>query len=252
VVSPEWQAAQNSDAYDFARPLLKANFAKLDTAGVLYGGRRCFVLLRTREGFQLPGGDDTEGFILVQISHEYGIADLVIPTSVRVVCRNTLQFALDKATQAQLNDGRFVHRAKTSFSVEKAEALIEAYRQGLGAYAEQAKFLSTKRATPEQTRAYINRVFKLQALREGTDQQKKWRTDYNEGVVKKLMNTLETQPGGETMSPGTWWASFNAVTHWEDHAKYMKDQQEAIASKLYGTSSERKVRALATAMEMAS
>jgi len=77
-------------------------------------------------------------------------------------------FALDAKTQAQLSAGRFVHRTKTAFRVEKAQALIEAYRLGLGEYAEKAKFLSTRQATPEQTRAYINKVFKLHELSDGT------------------------------------------------------------------------------------
>ena len=251
VVSPEWQPAQNSDAYAFLAPLMEAGFAKLDTAGVLYSGKRCFVLVKTKEGFTLPGGDDNSGYILCQISHQYGIADLVLPVSIRVVCANTLQFALDAKTHAQLNAGRFVHRAKTAFSVEKANALIAAYRLGLGEYAEKAKFLSARQATPEQTRAYVNKVFKLHELSDGTAQEKSQRKEHNEKVVAKLLETIEKQPGAE-MSRGSWWSKFHGVTFFEDHGKYSDGQQEAIASKLYGTSSVRKTRALEVAIEMAS
>jgi phage/plasmid-like protein (TIGR03299 family) len=249
VCSPDWQPAQNADAWAFLRPFIEAGYAKPDTAGVLYNGRRCFVLVKTQHGFSLPGGDETELYILVQISHEYGQADLVLPTSVRVVCRNTLQVAIEGKTREQINAGRFVHRSKTAFSVEKAQALLEAYRLGLGAYAEKAKFLASNRATPEQVRAYINKVFKLEELAEGTAQQKEWRTKHNEDVIRKLLETIETQPGAE-MSRGSWWSAFHGVTYHEDHGRW-EGKDEPIASKLYGAGAERKKRALDVALEMA-
>jgi hypothetical protein len=84
-----------------------------------------------------------------------------------VVCNNTLQFSLRIKSKSQMNAGKFVHTNKNSLSIEKANALIEAYRLGLGEYADRARFLSTKRAWHEQTRAYINRVFKLEELKRG-------------------------------------------------------------------------------------
>jgi phage/plasmid-like protein (TIGR03299 family) len=250
VVSRDWQPAQNDDAYAFSAPFIEAGFATMNTAGTLFDGRRCFVLLKTKEGFSLPGGDDTEGYILVQISHEYGIADLVLPTYVRVVCNNTLQAALRGKSKTQMDAGKFVHTDKGSFSVEKANALIEAYRLGLGEYAEKAKFLSTKRATPEQTRAYINRVFKLDDLKVGTATEIARRREHNARVVAKLLRTVETQPGAN-LSPGTWWSAFHAVTYHEDHGRWA-GKDEPIAAKFQGTHAERKSTAFRVALEMAS
>lgn len=251
VTSEEWNSAQNANAHAFAAPLIEAGFAAYDTAGTLFDGRRCFVLLKTNEGFTLPGGDDTEGYILIQISHEYGIADLVLPTSVRVVCRNTLRFALARAQgKGQIDAGKFVHRAKTAFSVDKAKAIIEAYRLGLGAYAEKAKFLSTKVATPEQTRAYINKVFKLEDLKEGSTQEIARRRDHNERVVAKMLETIETQPGAN-MSAGTWWSNLHGVTYREDHGRFADDDNKTFTTKFIGTGAERKASALKVALEMA-
>lgn len=250
IVSADWEPAQNVDAYSFLRPLIDVGFCSIDTAGTLYDGKRCFVLVKTKEGFQLPGGDDTEGYVLVQISHEYGLADLVLPVDLRVVCENTRRRALEGKTAAQLAAGRFVHRAKTAFSVEKAEALIEAYRKGLGEYAEQAKFLTTKRATPEQTRAYVNKVFKLEDLVNGTADEIAKRHEHNAKVVRDLTRAIETQPGAN-MSPGTWWSTYNAVTYWEDHGRHAGKDREPFASKFYGAAADRKDRAFKTALEMA-
>jgi phage/plasmid-like protein (TIGR03299 family) len=250
LCSKQWVPAQNADAYAFLEPLIAAGFCVVNTAGTLFDGRRCFVLAKTREGFQLPGGDDTEGYILVQISHDYGIADLVLPTAVRVVCNNTLQAALRGKNKEQMDAGKFVHREKTSFSVDKAQAIIEAYRAGLGEYAEQARFLASKVARPEQTRAYINKVFGLEALVKGTAEEIEKRHAHNERILKTLLETVETQPGAN-MSAGTWWQNLHAVTFFEDHGRFT-GRDETVSTKFQGPSAERKKTALRVALEMAS
>jgi phage/plasmid-like protein (TIGR03299 family) len=248
--SEEWNPAQNGQGLEFIKPLVEAGFCSVNTMGCLYDGRRCFILLKTQEGFQLPGGDHNEGFILVQVSHEYGLSDLVIPVLTRVVCENTRRMALAGKTKEQMDAGRFIHRAKTAFSVERANALIAAYRLGLKEYAEQAKFLASKVATPEQVRAYVNKVFKLEALAEGTAVQIARRNEHNAKVVKTLMTTLETQPGAN-MSPGTWWSAWNAVTYHEDHGRFKTEDAETFTSKFMGASADRKQEAFRLALQMA-
>lgn len=248
--SEEWKAAQCSQGWEFAKPLIDQGFCSVSTAGNLFDGRRVFILLKTKEGFQLPGADENEGYILIQISHEYGLADLVIPVWMRVVCENTRRGALAGKTKEQMQAGTFIHRAKTAFSIERANALIAAYRLGLGEYAQQAKFLASKRATPEQVRAYVNKVFKLEELQDGTAQQIERRRVHNAGVVKTLMTTLETQPGAQ-LSEGTWWSAWNAVTFHEDHGRF-KPGQETFISKFHGASADRKQEAFKLALQMAS
>lgn len=247
LCSAEWRPAQNDDAYAFLAPLVEAGFCTINTAGTLFDGRRCFVLAKTNEGFTLPGGDATEGYLLAQISHEYGIADLVVPTAVRVVCNNTLQMALQRKNKEQMDAGKFIHREKTSFSVDKANALIAAYRAGLGEYAEKAKFLATRVATPEQTRAYVQKVFKLEDLKEGAKEEIEKRRVANERILKTLLETVETQPGAK---PGFWWGNLHAVTYHEDHGRF-NGRDETLATKFQGASAERKKTALRIAMEMA-
>ena len=251
VIGKDWTPAQNIDAYKFAQPLIDEGFCSMNTAGTLFQGKLCFILLKTKEGFQLPGGDETQGYILVQISHESGHADLVTPVAIRVVCDNTRRFALESKTKAQIEQGKFIHTKKTSFSVEKAHALIAAYRAGLGQYAEQAKFLATRKATPEQTRAYINKVFKLEELQNAAAAEVAKRREHNARVVKQLTEAIERQPGAH-MSPGTWWSNFHAVTFWEDHGRHEKKTLEPLASKFRGVAADRKDYALKVALEMAS
>jgi phage/plasmid-like protein (TIGR03299 family) len=263
VVSKEWPEQQNQAGWDFAQPFVDEGLASYNTAGTLYDGGRCFILLKTKDGFSLPGGDDTELYVLVQISHQYGIADECIPTAVRVVCANTLRLAMQADRQQRKMKGagqvgKFRHLEGTKFRVEKAQGLIEAYRLGLGEYAEKAKYLSTKRASPEQTRAYVNRVFQLEELKNGTAKEIERRHEHNKKVVANLLQAVETQPGAE-MSRGSFWSLYHGVTFWEDHGRWIGDDTkragseklEPVTSKFAGAGSDRKTRAFEVALEMA-
>ena len=250
VVPREWEPSQNEKAFEFAAPLIEAKFADLSTAGVLFDGGICFVVLKTKDGFTLPGGDETEGFLAIQISHQYGNADLFIPTGIRWVCNNTRRFSLSLKSQAQIEQGKFVHRGKTNqgFDIEKANALVVAYRAGLNNYAEQAKLLTTKRTTPQQVHEYITRVFQLEELKEGTIDQKARRREHNAKVISNLRNSIETQPGAN-LSPGTLWAAYNGVSYWEDHGRW-EGKEEPIYGKLAGAANDRKQLAFKTALEL--
>jgi len=252
VVTEQWSPAQNAQAHDVAEPFIKAGFAAYDTAGTLYNGGRCFVLLKTKEGFSLPGGDETDLYVLIQVSHQYGIADMCFPTSERVVCKNTLNIAIERAIrQGKLNQGKFVHAGGKGFDTEQASAMIEAYRAGLAQYADKAHFLVSKRVAPEAAKEFIVKVYDLEELKDGTSEQKDRRKIFNDKVVSNLLEAVERQPGAD-LSAGSWWQAFHSVTWWEDHGRYQDEPEKAkFAARYEGVSAARKDKALRLAVQYA-
>lgn len=258
VVTSQWQTSQNKDAFEFAQPFVRAGFAEYNTAGSLFGGRRCFILLKTKEGFSLPGSDDTEGYILVQISHEYGICDLVLPTSVRVVCNNTRTFALQSASKEALQAARVVHVGAKHFDPDRAKAYIEAYRAGIAQYAEQAHALAKRQVGPPSAFTdYVRRVYQLAP--DGTngsgrddisEHGLKIRRAHNEAKIAALKDAAIRQPGA-SLSEGSWWGAYNAVTWFEDHGKHDGKDAPVVANRIYGKAAEIKDRALKVALELA-
>ena len=258
VVTAQWQTSQNDHAFDFAQPFVDAGLAEYNTAGSLFGGRRCFILLKTKEGFSLPGSDDTEGYIFVQISHEYGICDLVLPTSVRVVCNNTRVFALESASKEALQAARVVHVGARHFDPEKARAYIEAYRLGIAKYAEEARFLARRPvAAPAAFSDFVRRVYQLAPDGTGgsgrddiSEHGLKIRRAHNEAKIKALKEAALKQPGA-SLSEGSWWSAYNAVTWFEDHGKHDGKDAPVVANRVYGKAAEIKERALKVALELA-
>ncbi len=95
--TPAYELFQNSQAFDFLDSLLQDGVMRYHTAGSLFGGKVVWILAQMEEGM-LIAGDKYEQYILLFTSHDGKGSVRVRPTSVRVVCNNTLNWAL--STQA--------------------------------------------------------------------------------------------------------------------------------------------------------
>ena len=102
VVSQRYQVVQPREVLEFYRDLSEIAGYELETAGVLKGGRKFWALARTGQSVALKGKDVVNGYLLLATSCDGTLATTGTPTTVRVVCSNTLAIALNGAPQAQL------------------------------------------------------------------------------------------------------------------------------------------------------
>src|SRR5471032_1920790 len=100
VVSQRYQVVQPRDVLEFYRDLTERSGYELATAGVLKGGRKLWALARTGQSAALKGNDEVNGYLLLATSCDGTLATTATPTTVRVVCNNTLTIALDGTTRA--------------------------------------------------------------------------------------------------------------------------------------------------------
>ena len=96
IVSNRYRIVQNSDAFDFTDSLIGRD-VRYETAGSLCGGKRIFLLAKLPEKKIL--GDDFDNYICFTNSHDGKGAIEACMTPTRVVCQNTLNLALSKATR---------------------------------------------------------------------------------------------------------------------------------------------------------
>lgn len=94
VVSQRYHTVQPREVLEFYRDLTEASGYELETAGVLKGGRKFWALARTGQGTELRGNDQVNGYLLLATSCDGTLATTATPTTVRVVCNNTLTIAL--------------------------------------------------------------------------------------------------------------------------------------------------------------
>lgn len=239
VVPDDWHPVQNHESFEFFREWVDAGDMEMHTAGSLDDGRRIWVLAKTKEKFEVFGGDVIEDYFLLSNPHQYGSSVEARSTKIRVVCNNTLTVALndESAVSVRLN-----HRRK--FDVDEVKAMVGISKVKLGAYKELAEYLGKRRATPENVIQYFKDVFPLTGK---VDDEK--RMAKISRPATQALGVLDTQPGAE-FARGTWWQAFNAVTYVVDH-ELGKSDDTRLNSAWFGFNRARKVKALERAVEYA-
>lgn len=96
IVSDKYQIVQNTDAFDFTDSLIGEG-CTYETAGSLKGGKKIFLLAKLPQKMILE--DAVDPYVCFTNSHDGFGAIQACMTPIRVVCNNTLNLALSKATR---------------------------------------------------------------------------------------------------------------------------------------------------------
>ena len=132
LVSDRYRIVQNKDAFAFTDALI-GNDVRYETAGSLKNGRTVWMLAKMPTA--KVGGDDVEPYLCFTNSHDGTGAVRVCLTPIRVVCNNTLNWALENAKRSW----SCKHTGDMNYKLEEAKEclfLAERYMIGLDQYAE--------------------------------------------------------------------------------------------------------------------
>ena len=240
-VGKDWHPCQNETAFEFFNEYVLAGDMEMHTAGSLKGGQYVWALAKVKESFDLFGGDQVDSYMLFSNPHVYGKSIDVRFTPIRVVCNNTLTFALDSASQRAVKVG---HRAQ--FNPDMVKEQLGIAHEKFAKYKEMAQFLGSKRFSVESLLNYYNEVFPLTS---GKDKQEQVTAETISRQAKNAFDVLETQPGAE-FAEGTWWQAFNSVTYVTDHLQG-RNADNRLHSQWYGQNQLRKIKAAEKAVEFA-
>ena len=97
IVTDRYKIIQNVEAFDFTDALIGRD-VRYDTAGSLMGGKKIWLLAKMPETKIV--GDAVEPYLCFTNSHDGKSAVRVCMTSIRVVCNNTLNMALNNAKRS--------------------------------------------------------------------------------------------------------------------------------------------------------
>ena len=242
TVGENWNPVQNEDAFDFFAEYVNAGDMEMHTAGSLKDGQLVWALAKVKDSFEIFGGDRVDSYLLFSNPHIYGKSIDIRFTPIRVVCNNTLTFALDSKADRQVKVG---HRTLFDASVVKEQLGIATNK--MAKYQEIASFLGSKRFNQDTYIDYINEVFPRSSdkrIRKGMDQ-----IEMLSRNAKMAYDVLETQPGAE-YAEGSWWQAFNSITYITDHVQG-RNQENRLANSWVGYNQTRKRDALQTAIKYA-
>ena len=243
IVKANWEPVQNREAFEFFHDFVRAGDMTMETAGSLANGKWVFALARAKAAFSLSraGRDVVESYVLFTNPHQYGRAVDIRFTPVRVVCHNTLSFALGQKDNPYRVS--FGHRRR--FPLAQAQALVRRMAEQLEDYRLKAECLAAKRYEEAALDRYFRQVFKP-AIPPRNRPGEALPLTRN---AARAMEIVGRQPGHD-LAPGTWWNAFNAVTYLTDH-EIGRSPETRLTTAWYAPGNARKVRALELALAFA-
>ena len=251
VVGNRYRPVQNHEAFAFVDALVDEGNAAIETAGCFKGGRVVYLQARLPESFRVVGDDMVDCYLLFANGHDGSLSVNVKFTPIRVVCRNTLEHALDKDARFQIS---IKHSASALQRLEFAHRALLNARQGAHKAEILFQFLASKQVKEQRqlTEFWLSLVPDPEKMVGQSETPSNGRAKAKREDLQRL---FVASPGNDM--PGvrnTWWAAYNAATYMTSHGRDgTKRSDEAIAeSKWFGAGEAFNQKALTLAHAAAS
>lgn len=241
VVSQRYHTVQPRQVLEFYRDLTEVSGYELETAGVLKGGRKFWALARTGQESALKGNDQVNGYLLLATSCDGTLATTATPTTVRVVCNNTLTVALDGTTRAI----KVPHNTRFDPKAVKKQLSI--------AVSQWDDFMYRMRALAERkVQRHEALGFLMNVICETSPTGNLPEVLPNERALRKVQELYERRGRGSQLDSarGTAWGLLNAVTEYVDHERRARSNEYRLDSAWFGQGAQIKQRALYAALQL--
>jgi len=253
VVGGRYKVVQPRAVLEFYRDLTEVSGFELETAGVLKAGKKFWALARSGKESVLKGNDVVRGYILLATSCDGTLATTATPTTVRVVCNNTLSIALNGAIGAV----RVPH--STVFDAEAVKKQLGIAVSGWDSFMYRMKHLSERKVKSRESMNYLVKVLSpahdgAQVSSAAKARQADIQGMANERALKKVLEMFEGKGRGAELgaAKGTAWGLLCAVTEYVDHERRARNQEYRLDSAWFGKGAAVKQRALDAALQLVS
>ena len=240
VVGDRYKIVQPREVLEFYRDLTEVFGFELETAGVLKGGRKLWALARTGQDAMLKNQDAVCSYLLLATSCDGTLATMAIPTTVRVVCNNTLAVALKGA-----NNAVKVPHSRTFDPVAVKKQLGIATSQW-AAFLYRIQLMADRKVRNVDAAAFFEKVLPLPTNLSVSA------APANGRAIKRMQELFDGRGRGAELSTakGTTWGLLNAVTEFVDHERRARSREYRLDSAWFGQGATTKQRAFDLALEM--
>ena len=241
VVSNRYQVVQPREVLEFYRDLTERSGYELETAGVLKGGRKLWALARTGLSTAIKGNDVVNGYLLLATSCDGTLATTATPTSVRVVCNNTLAISLNGATRAI----KVPHNTRFDPQAVKKQLGI--------AVSQWDEFMYRMRMLAERKVQWNEAIgFFMEVLCNTRPYDPIPDVLPNKRAIEKVQSLYEGKGRGSDLesASGTAWGLLNAVTEYVDHQRRARSLDYRLDTAWFGQGVAIKQQALTSALQL--
>lgn len=240
VVSDSYKVVQPREVLEFFRDWATAGGMTIESAGVLFGGKRYFATAKMAAGVCVDGySDRIVPYALLSTSADGSLATEARWTTVRVVCNNTLSMAREGKAAV-----RVTHRSE--FKPEDVRDVLENANAEFHAFMEMSRQLAGIKVARPLAEDLTMHLFKTGTTKDA-DKVKESRGFIR---VMELFNGAARGAQLETANQ-TAWGWLNAVTEYADHHIRAHSDENRTASALWGQGDTLKNRAVELALAAA-
>lgn len=204
IVTDRYKVVQNSEAFDFTDSLIGGE-VRYETAGSLKDGKTIWLLAKMEEREIL--GDKFEPYICFTNSHDGSGAIKVCMTPIRVVCANTLNFALNKADRIWSTR----HMGDVNAKLYEAQHTLGLAEDYMAALETDIERLANKSITNDEIRSILDELFPVNSNDSPIKQSRA--KDARDNIMMCYYAPDITQ------FRGTAYGFLNAITDFVGHAK---------------------------------
>lgn len=214
-VSENFSPIQNTELATFCEELSMDSVVKVESAGSLLGGRKVWFLLKTDTFNVGPKNDPVTPYILVANAHDGSLSFTGMTTSVRVVCNNTLSWAMSGSGKVF----SYRHTAKLHSRLPAAKIAMRRALVGKQDFVDACKHLRNVTMTRDQVQSFfldmyakvVDPIVKMDSADRNDAEESDRR--YN-NAISNIFDMSMTFDMEHDVAGATYWNAFNATSRW--------------------------------------
>lgn len=255
VVGRGYRPVQNNELAAFCDALGASGQVQIESAGSIRGGKRVWFLLRG-ESIWVNSSDEVRPYLLVANAHDGSLAVTCQPTTVRVVCSNTLHASLAQGENSATTV-RFRHEGAISDKLEDARRALGIFGKACEEFSRQAQVLSAKSMSREDLQRFWLEVYSATVDEipvHPTTTGDIRRAENAKRILARWATNFDVDRSQTLHSPSAW-VALNAATQWFDSQRPVRAstdtarQDNKVFSQLWGLSAVAKSKALTMALD---
>lgn len=268
IVGADYQVCQNRELAEFTDALAQTGTVVIESCGSIRNGKRVWFLARG-EAFNVGGSaDKVYPYVLVSNGHDGTQAIRVTPTTVRVVCSNTLHMVIPSAEGIGSRPDEAAitirHSGKIADKLEQARRALAYYGNTLQRNRDLYDAMQAKRIDQETALKLFADTYaafwEVATPEELADPATRRTAESRVERMRKASDAFMQRWCDEQTATGigsTVWSAFNGVTGFVQHDKGArgKDDADRIArrteSNLFGVNAARTREVFASALALA-
>ena len=204
----QYQPMQNDQLFDIAYAM--GGQVKVESAGSTNGGRKLFILLRG-DTLGLKGNDESIPYLALTNSHDGSARCSAVPTTVRVVCENTLSLMFQTAGQRMY---AITHQGSIDHKIESMKKNLVRFQQDTKTWLDDVTQLQSKTLNHTETVTFWGDIYSRLWGKPVTEAE----MDKASATIGKWESTLETEKASLGYGDVDIWLAANAVSEDIQHS----------------------------------